>query len=199
MQVIRQATVNSAPSPSRQVFGLHPITKKILVPIDVCLYTINSNTPDFSLPALSVTTGVKIVGSPSPTLLGKVVSAFNPNVAVDVDPIVTLDSTLSSIPVINSVNINTVKGGDKIFIRRDNGNMTSGIITGSAIGSGLIQTQIFPTLDFNLSLRVQAIEVTFSSSLGENLQGIPILMQSNQEVLGMLLGVGSSVLAFYIG
>jgi hypothetical protein len=206
MKVIRQSIVDSAsglkilPSPSRQVFGLDPLTKNILVPIDLCLYSIGSRDPDFNLPALSVTKGLEIVEDPSPNLLGKVVSAFNPNVQTDVNPIVTLDNTSSNIPVIDSVNINTVNGGDKIFIRRDNGNVTSGVIAGNANGIGLIQTQIFPTLDPTiLSLKFKAIEVRFSSPIGENLQGIPIIMQSSQKVLGMLLGVGDRVLAYHIG
>lgn len=200
MDIFRDAFNNGVSviqrSPDRKVFGLHPSSGKVLVPIDICLLTLGSDTPDYTLPLQSI--NADVLSSPLVSLIGKVQFVDTPNSAIDVNPIVTLDSTSSSISTIDSVNINTIAAGDSVYIKIDSSTTVSGKIlqsmTGATSGQQLLESQIFP-MDFGL--RIQAIRVSFSIALGSDLQGSPIFKTSNNKVLGMLVGSGQDVLAFH--
>jgi hypothetical protein len=183
-------------SPDRKVFGLHPSSGKVLVPIDICLLTLGSNIPDYTLPLQSINTNV--LSSPLVSLIGRIQFVDTPSSVIDVNPIVTLDSTSSSISIIDSVNINTITAGDNVHIKIDSTTVVSGKIlqsmTGATSGQQLLESQIFP-MDFGL--RIQAIRVNFSIALGPDLQGSPIFKTSTNKVLGMLVGSGRDVLAFH--
>jgi hypothetical protein len=192
-------------SPIRRVFGRDPNTNKILVPIDVCLLALQSGSPVLDINLPSISSGADILESPRNNRIGKVALVSTPSFGSSVDPIVTLDSSstdLSSvpIPVIDSVDITKIKAGDQVLIRLEDNTIVSGKIVASIVGlnsgSDLLQDQVFPLLGAGFT--VQAIRVDFSQPVGESLQGLPIFMAASNKVLGMLMGVGTSILAYHI-
>lgn len=195
MDIFRDAGNGFSRSPNRRVFGLDPSTGRILVPIDICLLTLGSSSPDFTIPASSI--NVKVLTSPIPSLLGKIDSVDTPVPGIDVNPIVTLDSSSTTIDTIDSININTISSAENIYVKLSGGTAVFGkiltAISGVSSGAGLCEQQIFP---MSTSLRIQAIRVQFSIPLGSGFQGSPIFMQGSNKVLGMLIGEGTTALAY---
>jgi hypothetical protein len=187
-------------SPERSVFGLDPITKKVLVPIDVCLFSLESGNPVLNPNLPTISNGAKILDTPVMNLIGKVASISIPNFAITVDPIITLDTSSLTIPVIDSVDVTNIKVDDNVFIKLEDNTTISGKIISSIVGlnsgASLIQEQTFPSL--GAGFKVQAIQVKFSQIIVEELQGTPIFMASSNKVLGMLMGTGTNILAFHI-
>jgi hypothetical protein len=195
MDIFRDNGNGFSRSPSRRVFGLDPTTGNILVPIDICVLVLSDNNPDFTIPASS--TGVEVLTSPITSLLGKIASVETPIPGIDVNPIVTLDRSSTTIDTIDSINISTISSGQNIYVKLSGGTTVLGKIltatSGITSGAGLREQQIFP---MSTSLRIQAIRVQFSIPLGAGFQGSPIFMQGSNKVLGMLIGEGTNALAY---
>jgi hypothetical protein len=186
---------NISKSPDRTIFGGHPITGNILVPIDVCLLVFGSTSPDYTF--LDDMNNASILTNPGFSLLGKVLS-FEPIIlGSDIQPIVELDRSSPAISKINSIDIGSIKAKDEIFLRLPSGTIIPGEIqvpdNGATNGFSLIQRQPFP---MDIGQTVQAIKVEFVMPVGDILQGSPIFMKSNNKILGMLLGIGNEVLVY---
>jgi hypothetical protein len=194
MDIFRDADNGFSSSPSRRVFGLDPSSGNILVPIDICLLTLGSSNPDFTIPASSI--GVKVLTSPITSLLGKIESVDTPVPGIDVNPIVTLDRSSAVVDTIDSIDLNTISSGQNVYVKVSGGTTISGTIlaatSGVTSGAGLCEQQVFP---LSMSLTIQAIRVQFSTPLGAGFQGSPIFIQGSTKVLGMLIGEGTTVLA----
>jgi hypothetical protein len=189
MDIFRNTISGFGISPTRRVFGLHPNTGKILVPIDICMLT--SVGLDNNLPVNVI--GADVLTSPAPSLLGKIALFDLPIFGIDVNPFVELDNSSANIKTINSVDINTIQVGDLVSIE---GTTVSGkifsSISGVTSGFGLLRKKPFP---IDMGLTIQGIEIDLDTPLGDGFQGSPVIMKNNNQVLGMLLGKGIKVLA----
>lgn len=184
MEIFRDSVPGITKSPSRRVFGVDPATNKIVVPIDLCTYTFDTSGgevgPDPSLVAFLIGTEVK--KSSNGVSIGKIQFAETPSVASNVNPFVILDSSSSTIPIVDRIIPTLVSVGDPVTI---GGTTVSGKI------SVLLQELSFP---HDASLKIQAFTVKLNTPVGSSFQGSPILTTSGQTV-GMLLGSGSTVIA----
>ena len=87
VRVFRAISDTAPQSPEREVFGIHPTTNKLLVPIDLCIL-INSNTsPDFSLNILNA----EVLDANNAISVGKIKNFSVPPVG-NIDPIVELNT-----------------------------------------------------------------------------------------------------------
>jgi hypothetical protein len=186
IEIFRDSFAGIAKSPSRRVFGVDPATNKIVVPIDLCTYTLDSSGgevgPNPSLVAFL--TGAEIKRSSDGVPIGKVQFVETPTPASNVNPFVILDSSSipSSIPVINRITPASISVGDLVTI---GGTTVSGKI------SVPLQLLSFPD---DASLKIQAFTVQLSMPIGSSFQGSPILTTGGQTI-GMLLGSGNTVIA----
>jgi hypothetical protein len=194
IEIFRDSVPGITKSLSRRVFGVDPATNKIVVPIDLCTYTLDTSGgevgPDPSLVALLI--GAEVKKSSTGVSIGEVQFAETPSPASNVNPfviidssnipIVTLNDILRSISTINRIIPTSVSVGDPVTI---GGTTISGKI------SVLLQELSFPR---DASLKIQAFTVQLSTSIGSSFQGSPILTTSGKTV-GMLLGSGSTVIA----
>jgi hypothetical protein len=180
-------------SPDRTIFGSHPTTGNILVPIDICLLVFGSTFPDYTF--LDDMNDASVLTNPGFSLIGNILS-FEPIIlGSDIQPIVELDRSDPAISKINPIDIASVKAKDEIFLKLPSGTIIPGEIqfpdNGATKGFSLIQRQPFP---MDIGQTVQAIKVEFVVPIGDSLQGSPVFMKSSNEILGMLLGIGNEVL-----
>jgi hypothetical protein len=173
---------NIKPSPIRQAFGIHSITKKVLVPIDLCVLTDTSTQPDFALQSQ----GDKILEASTSLLIGTVPSILFPSPANDINPVIALDNSISSsnIAVVRST---TIQVGSNVVLNLTTSTSINGIITGS------VQQKPFPT---DISFTIQAFKVKLNSPIGSNFIGAPLLLATTRETVGMILTAGKDILVF---
>jgi hypothetical protein len=184
MQIFRDSYAGIDKSPLRRVFGLHPITNKIIVPIDLCTYKLDNAGgqigPDPTLVAFLTGAEIRDSGGVS---IGKVEFVDTPSPAGNVNPFVTLNSSSTNIPVISQITPPSISVNDLVKI---SDTTVSGKI------SVLLQLLSFP---HNASLKIQAFTVQLDTPIGSSFQGSPIIMTTNGKTIGMLLGSGMTVIA----
>jgi hypothetical protein len=187
IEIFRDISAGIAKSPSRRIFGLDPATNNIIVPIDLCTYTLDSSGgevgPNPSLVAFL--TGADIRKSSNGLSIGKVQFVDTPSAAMNVNPFVILDRSLSGIPVIDQIKPSLVNVGDLVNLDIDN-----------TVISGRISTPLrllsFPN---DASLKIRAFTVQLSMPVGSSDSGSPIFINGTSQMLGMLLGTGNTVIA----
>jgi hypothetical protein len=199
MEVFRETWHGILRSPDREVFGGHPNSGKILVPIDLCILDLGNNeNPDYSFPVKLTNAEIKESNNSAP--IGKVEIVSTPNPAQDVYPIVTLNTVdLQEFPKIDPQLPGTLQAGDKIFFRSglDNQVREGQILpstNGISSGLGLIEQLPFP---IDIALTIQAYRVQFNNPLGPKFQGSRIIMKATNKTLGMLLGFDSNTLLVF--
>jgi hypothetical protein len=185
IEIFRDSVPGISRSPERRVFGLDPDTKNIIVPIDLCTYKLDSSGgevgPDPSLVAFLTGANIRDTDGVS---IGKIQSAETPNPASNVNPFVILDRTLSGTRIIDRIIPTSVSVGDPVTLDAD-GMIISGRITTRL---GLLS---FPG---DGSLKIQAFTVKLSTPVGSSFQGSPIFINGGSQILGMLLGTGSTII-----
>jgi hypothetical protein len=191
-QAFQQSSTTIPQSPDRQVFGIHPTTNKILVPIDLCVLIDSNPTPDFNL---DVGQAKNILNSDTSAPVGKIVN-FILQVG-NINPIVTLEpdpsdpSDPSSNDGIEKIIVpSNVKAGDVVTLRDT---LVKGTILPPLPGNtSLINTFPFP---LDMAINVSAFRVKFNGMLQLKDIGSPIIMVDGS-TLGMLLTDGQEVFVY---
>ena len=186
MRVFRAISTTIPQSPERQVFGIHPNTNKILVPIDLCVLIGSNPIPDFDLNV----EGKSILKSNNSAPVGTIEN-FIVSPTGNINPIVTLKPDSSIDGEIKKIIVpSNVKAGDIVTLRDT---LVKGTILPPLPGNtSIINTFPFP---LDMAINVSAFRVKFNGMLQLEDIGSPIIMVDGS-TLGMLLTDGQEVFVY---
>lgn len=187
MRVFREISTTIPQSPDRQVFGIHPNTNKILVPIDLCVLIGSSANPNFNLDV----EGKNILDGNTSIPVGIIENFIVPPTG-NINPIVTLKPDPPIDDEIKKIIVpSNVQAGDVVTL---NGDM---LFRGKILPSLLGNLSLIDTVPFSLdiALNVLAFKVEFNRMLQLEDIGSPIIM-ADGSTLGMLLTDGQKVFVY---
>ena len=173
---------------SRQVFGIHPTTNKLLVPIDLCILSNNNTSPNFGLDVLDT----KVLDVNTSREVGTIKNFsvppegnINPVVELNTDGIDLLISFPDDIfkkiifPTI------TIRAGNLVTLN-ENTSVKGNILPLISAGQSLINT--FPFYSTNSGFTFKAFKIKFNQGLRPKDIGSPIIMEDGS-TLGMLVSL----------
>ena len=187
MRVFRSVSSTVPQSPERTVFGIHPTTNKLLVPIDLFILVNGNANPNFDLDVLD--TEVLDVNTSKP--VGKIKNFSVPPVG-NIDPILELNTDgIDLLPYFpNDIKkiilpTTTIRTGNLVTL---NGNISfqGNILPPTIAGQSLINT--FPFYSINSGRHFSAFRIKFNQDLQLEHIGSSIIM-ADGSILGMLVSL----------